>query len=66
MPRYHIHLKACYDSGKASEHTRTIERVGIEYDSDIIEIEEAAAKELGAAFTILTHWQELKGIRRPE
>lgn len=66
ISRFQICFRACYDSGKVTEHTRMIERVGIEYDSDIIEVEEWAAKELGATYTMLMHWHKLKGINRPK
>ncbi|MCY1180320.1 hypothetical protein D9M71_134650 [compost metagenome] len=67
MPRYYIHFKAMRQQESASEHIRTINtEYPIEYDSDIIDVQEWAAKEVQADSAMLLSWRELKGAERPQ
>ena len=67
MPRYHIHFGATREHyPQTSEHTRVIELdEPIEYDSDIVLVQNIAAELVGAKSAMLTSWRELKGKDRP-
>jgi hypothetical protein len=67
MPRYHIHfMSVSSDKERPNRHTRQVDvEVPIEYDTDIVAIQEWAAKEVGAEEATLLSWQELKGAVRP-
>ncbi|SDJ18844.1 hypothetical protein [Pseudomonas abietaniphila] len=67
MPRYHICFSASRDHfPQATEHTRVLFlEHPIEYDSDIIRVQDWAAKQVEAGSTMLTSWRELKGSYRP-
>ena len=62
---YWIRFELQTKSGSSS-HARIVNSdTLIEYSSDIVKIQEWAAKELGATSAVIMDWREMKGMSRP-
>ncbi|MND11689.1 hypothetical protein D3C87_465790 [compost metagenome] len=65
MSVFHITLKITHFSGTITNEATVIGREGIEYNSDILEVEKQAAIEFQAKKATLLGWRELNGWIRP-